>query len=307
MGHMLDKDLENSTILLDFKVPVVVETLHQVSEWRGFTLEHSALPLSAAYEFKNAQPHHHYLAYHDLVLKKGEMEIAGYKDEQGLVKIKGGDLRGRLTYIPGEREFNGWAVPEERGNSFTTLRFRPEMLGEELEMAFIGREPQPKVYFTDENLKTSMLKLEQLLKSGHPHSSLYLESLGLALVLDLNETLVRAHSATLKRGGLSRRNREMLQSYIREHIAKDMTLDELATLVEMSRFHFSRAFKVSFGVSPVRYVNRERYRLAQTLLRDTRLPVTQIALQVGFGSVQRFLKVFKDFCGVSPGEYRRGV
>ncbi len=307
MMKLHDSPADQATILLDFEAPAAVEVMHQVSEWRGFRLEHSAMPLPAAYEFKGAHVGQHYLAYHDLVLKQGDMEIDGYKDEQGRARIPGQDLRGRLTYIPSGRAFSGWAVPEERANSFSTLSFRPELMGEELEIAFSGHEPQPQIYFVDEALKAVMLKLEHVLKSSHPHTALYVESLGLALVLGLNDNLVRACGAALKRGGLGRRQQEVVQAYIMAHIGKDMTLDELAKLVDMSRFHFSRAFKVSFGESPVRYVNRERFRLAQALLKDTSQPLAQIALQVGFGSVQRLLKVFKDFAGVTPGEYRRLV
>lgn len=286
-------------LILDFKSPEASELQHKVSVWRGFTLEHSALPLPAVYDFKGTNAGHHYLAYHNLVLNEGEMAI------EGAPSVRGGDLRGKMTYIPSGRVFHGWAKPKDRTNSFTTLTFRPGLISEELELLFAGTQEDPAVYFQNEPLKATMLKLESALKSNLSPSALYLETLGLAAVLEMNMALSAGGTPPLRHGGLGKSQVNQLSEYIRVNLTRNMTLEELAGLVGMSRFHFSRSFKQAFGDSPVRYVNRERYRLAQALLAGSRLSVAEIAARVGFGSTQQFLKVFRTLAGMTPAEFRK--
>jgi AraC family transcriptional regulator len=288
------------TIILEFKSKPEQELQTRTTSWRGFDLSYSALPLPIGYDFKGCNPEHHYLAYHDLMLKDGEMEI------DGSPLIKGNDLRETMTYIPSGRHFKGWTVPETRKNSFTILTYNPGLVSDEIESLYTGWEWEPQIYFKNENLRSTMLKIEHLLKSDIPNSSLYLETLGLMAALEM--VMFRMSPGSLDtqlRGGLSKTQKEHIREYVRLNLTKDITLDELASLAQMSRFHFSRSFKQSFGDSPIRYINRERFKFAQSLLSESRLPISDIATHVGFGSVQRFMKIFRDFSGMTPTEYRK--
>ena len=78
----------------------------------------------------------------------------------------------------------------------------------------------------------------------------------------------------------------------------------LARVSGVSEAHFARSFKQAFGVPPHRYLLTRRIERAKALLRDTDLPVTEIAFQTGWESLGTFGRVFRDVTGESPGELR---
>src|SRR5699024_11833883 len=73
----------------------------------------------------------------------------------------------------------------------------------------------------------------------------------------------------------------------------------------MSPAHFSRRFRALFGETPHRHLQRRRVERACALLRDTTLPVTDVALAVGFASLGTFSRTFTAIVGRSPSRYRR--
>jgi AraC family transcriptional regulator len=109
------------------------------------------------------------------------------------------------------------------------------------------------------------------------------------------------------KGGLApwaqRRSLELIQAKLSE----DISLDELATEARLSPFHFARMFKQSLGVPPRVYLTRLRVEKACELLEQTDLPVTQIALEVGYSSNQVLARVFLKHMRLSPSDYRRAV
>jgi transcriptional regulator GlxA family with amidase domain len=78
----------------------------------------------------------------------------------------------------------------------------------------------------------------------------------------------------------------------------------LAQVSGVSEAHFARSFKEAFGVPPHRYLLTRRLERAKALLRDTDLPITEIAFQTGWESLGTFGRTFRDVTGESPGELR---
>jgi AraC-like DNA-binding protein len=78
----------------------------------------------------------------------------------------------------------------------------------------------------------------------------------------------------------------------------------LAQVSGVSQAHFARAFKEAFGVPPHRYLLTRRIERAKALLRDTDLPITDIAFDAGWESLGTFGRTFRDVTGESPGELR---
>ena len=78
----------------------------------------------------------------------------------------------------------------------------------------------------------------------------------------------------------------------------------LARVSHISEAHFARSFKDAFGVPPHRYLLTRRIERATALLRDTDLPITDIAFQTGWKSLGTFGRTFRDITGVSPGDLR---
>lgn len=78
----------------------------------------------------------------------------------------------------------------------------------------------------------------------------------------------------------------------------------LARVSGVSKAHFARSFKEAFGVPPHRYLLTRRIERATALLRDTDMPVTDIAFETGWNSLGTFGRVFRDVNGASPGVFR---
>jgi AraC-like DNA-binding protein len=85
---------------------------------------------------------------------------------------------------------------------------------------------------------------------------------------------------------------------------KEWPVRRLARDSNVSEAHFARSFKEAFGVPPHRYLLTRRIERAGALLRDTDLPVTDIAFQTGWNSLGTFGRTFRDVTGESPGEFR---
>jgi len=78
----------------------------------------------------------------------------------------------------------------------------------------------------------------------------------------------------------------------------------LARVSGVSEAHFARSFKQAFGMPPHRYLLTRRIERATALLRDTELPITEIAFQTGWESLGSFGRTFRDITGESPGAIR---
>jgi len=85
---------------------------------------------------------------------------------------------------------------------------------------------------------------------------------------------------------------------------EDWPVQRLAAVSHVSEAHFARAFKQAFGIPPHRYLLTRRIERAKTLLRDTDLPITEIAFQTGWASLGTFGRTFRDITGESPGALR---
>ncbi len=106
------------------------------------------------------------------------------------------------------------------------------------------------------------------------------------------------------RGGLSPRALRRVREYVSAHLDENISIKALASMVGLSRFHFSRAFKQSAGVTPQRYLLMCRVKRVQELLATTELPLSQIALGAGFADQSHCSRRFHELVGVTPRRYR---
>lgn len=86
---------------------------------------------------------------------------------------------------------------------------------------------------------------------------------------------------------------------------QEWPVSRLASVSGVSQAHFARSFREAFGVPPHRYLLTRRIEQASALLRDTDLPITEIALIAGWSSLGTFGRTFRDVTGETPGELRR--
>jgi AraC-like DNA-binding protein len=94
-------------------------------------------------------------------------------------------------------------------------------------------------------------------------------------------------------------------SYIQHHYHEPIRLKDLADVLGMSEEHFCRFFKKTMKRSPVSYMNEYRMQQAKILLADSDSKILDIALQVGFDNLSYFITVFKNYCGLTPSQYRK--
>jgi transcriptional regulator GlxA family with amidase domain len=83
-----------------------------------------------------------------------------------------------------------------------------------------------------------------------------------------------------------------------------VSLEELASVACMSKYHFLRLFRATYGITPMEYVSRRRIERAQDLLRATNLTVTEVCFAVGFSSLGSFSSRFRALVGESATEFQ---
>jgi AraC family transcriptional regulator len=96
-----------------------------------------------------------------------------------------------------------------------------------------------------------------------------------------------------------------ITDWIAEHVAEDFDLAQLAAQAGLSKFHFQRLFKAALGLSPTRYQINLRMNEARRLLRETKMSVVDVSLEVGYANPGHFSQLFRRETGLSPSEYRR--
>jgi len=92
--------------------------------------------------------------------------------------------------------------------------------------------------------------------------------------------------------------------FIEENLREDLTLDRIAEALAMSPGHFAHTFKTTTGLAPHHYVVVRRIDRAKALLRNTELPIAEIAHRIGFPNPSYFSFVFHRTTGVTPRRFR---
>lgn len=150
--------------------------------------------------------------------------------------------------------------------------------------------------------------LEELLtenKKRLPYSSDAVKSLLLELCVVLLRnfpTVESAEGANFKKYNLQRMHDTL--TYLETNFTSNISLSELASISNLSKFHFSRLFSKTVGMSFKDYINRKRIEKAKALLKEGTLSVTEIAYDCGFESIRTFNRVFKATNGVAPSMFK---
>ncbi|MEU4743545.1 AraC family transcriptional regulator, partial [Actinosynnema sp. NPDC023658] len=108
-------------------------------------------------------------------------------------------------------------------------------------------------------------------------------------------------------GGLKLDQLAEVIAYMKENLRENITLDRLAELAAVSRYHFLRRFSESVGETPLQYLIRLRVDAARYQLVADDEPVSQVGKRCGFQSPEHFARVFRKWVGCSPSQYRKRV
>ena len=271
----------------------------QAAEWRGLSGEVIRIASQDSFESDYQGPCHLLVFYTQAVRHKGESIV------EGLPRSTLHDFSGKLTFVPAGRRFQELQEPRVLTRA-TYFHIDPRGPLIEQDAVFGEAELAPRLFFDDPVVRQTVLKLEGLIEAGPSGSRLYAEALGMVLVHELLRLNGGAQPAP-KRGGLAGWQQRSVAQYIEENLSEQISLAELAQLVHLSVFHFSRAFKQSFGMPPHRYHTRRRIERAKVFLASLNQSVTEIAFDTGFSDTSSFTAAFRKWTGRTPTEYRRSV
>lgn len=93
--------------------------------------------------------------------------------------------------------------------------------------------------------------------------------------------------------------------YVEEHLQEPLGMSEVAGHIHLNPSYFSALFKEQTGFTFSEYVTRSRIQKAKELLLQTRLTIADISEQIGYQTSKYFIKLFKDYEGISPNQYRK--
>jgi AraC family transcriptional regulator len=164
----------------------------------------------------------------------------------------------------------------------------------------------PVVTTRDNRLAELILAMRDEVKEGCPSGRLFAESISMAVLAYLAGKYATPGNAHRK-SSLSPAQKRRIFDYVRANVANDISVTELAEIVQMSPSHFARVFKASFGVTPYRFVMQQRVEEAKPMLATSNLSASQVAMAFGFSSQSHFVKVFRQFTGVTPKQYKAGL
>jgi len=236
----------------------------------------------------------YYGADHDIVWRTDGRRLAS-RTRAGTVTIIPEGQDGRWD-IAGPIEVSHVYLPDER------LQACAEELARGKRIELLGR-----VGFEDPTATRIMELLAREAAMPDPSARLFVEQAVDLLCIQL----VRGHSSfgalapEAPRGGLADWQVKRVTAYMREHRDEEVGLDELAALVNLSRFHFCTAFRKATGQTPHNWLIAERIGEARRLLAMADLPVTEVALAVGYQTPSAFAAAFRKLVGVTPTEFRR--
>ena len=104
---------------------------------------------------------------------------------------------------------------------------------------------------------------------------------------------------------VTRSRLQIIMQYIHTNYARQITLDELATIVSLSKSSVLELFKKNLHISPINYLIEYRLKWAAKLILDTEKSISAIAADTGFENIGYFCRKFKSLFGMSPSEYRK--
>ena len=150
------------------------------------------------------------------------------------------------------------------------------------------------------------LALQAELEGGCPGGPLLAETLASAFAVCLLRCAGAQPLPTKEHGGgLGRADLARVLTHISDHLAEDLSLQELAACARLSVYHFARLFKLSTGLPPHEYVLRQRVGRAKSLLAARKMTVGEVAQAVGFFDHSSLCRHFKRLTGVAPSRFQR--
>jgi AraC family transcriptional regulator len=271
----------------------------EASGWRSL---HAAILIEAPFHLVEQPIRHPSLIYHLCHPTEVSRKIEGSRREQTLIGPR------RLTLTPGEATTE-W---QHSGNPEILQVYLRQSVFEGAASEIYGgdgatAELVPRFAVLDPLLEQLAIAITAALRDGTAEDGLYIDTIAQMMAVHL----ARNHSSRSRPARLPLakpiagwRMRRVLE-FIEEHLDGDLSLEAMASEVQLSPLYLARAFKAAIGQSPHQYVLTRRIARAKELLRNTDMLIVDVALSAGFSSQSHLSHWFLRHVGVSPAAYRR--
>lgn len=265
--------------------------------WNGIHLAH--------YHQLSGEIPEHYISQHIISISAKNPEVLEVISD-GKTWITSSEIKANLIQVyPANRSYQvGW-VGESK---FIHCYLDPQKLAQ---IAYESVNPdclELMVHFmrSDPLVYQIVLALKTELETNPSNSRFYAESASTFLAAHLVKHYTTRQPVFQEyTQGLSPYKLQRTIDYIETYLAHDLSLDAIATEINMSRFYFCRLFKKSTGITPYQYLIKCRIDRAKVLLMQRKLSIADIALEVGFSNQSNFTKHFKRLVGVTPKKFSR--
>lgn len=189
---------------------------------------------------------------------------------------------------------------------FLETRFFQQVAWESVDLDNI--EIIPRFKFRDPLIQQIGLELRRELELGGIDSRFYAESMATTLCVHLiHRYTARQYKLRNYTDGLPKYKLVRAIAYINEQLEQNISLAELANLLQMSPHYFASLFKQSTGLTPHQYLTNCRIARAKELLAQSNLSIVEVCQQVGYQSQSHFTKVFRQQVGITPKVYRNSL
>ncbi len=247
--------------------------------------------------------HHHV----EVIVSMQERVI--YEVDGEVIHVDKGDV---LFIWPGE--IHGIQFQSKPRNTLM-LQFDGQLLSERLDFQKSAHVFYSTRLLKQEEYKDLVVYIQKKIEEVQhlfQEDPLFLDMKVCSLIYDIMVRLGESRMCTWKTGamGYSRHKeqaeRQILTAcqYISVHCKEKISLEEVANIAGFSKYYFSKVFKQYTGKGFLEFQNKERLRIAETLLKNQALSITEVALESGFDSISTFNRIFKQIKKVNPTEYR---
>jgi AraC family transcriptional regulator len=281
---------------ITFSPPDIVR--RRRAAWDGIKADNVEITRLDRFEYGVKSPYHVLIASERSEREDGETVVEGFQ------RSTQREFSRKLSFIPAGHCFHGWQDPRVLGR-WTFLYIDPNGSLADPDLKFPEIEFTPRLFFFDSDIWETALKLKAQVEN--PDSAHYAEALGSVLMHELARLERNGAEALSFRGGLAGWQQKKVADYIEEHLDEEISLQHLAEIAQLSRYHFARAFKHSFGLPPHRYHMSRRMERAKSLLEERARSVTEVGLLLGFAETSSFTTSFRRAVGVTPSDYRRAL
>lgn len=224
--------------------------------------------------------------------------VSGYCSEKRFLYT-----RGDIDIMPSGY---GDSWREDAANTSLFVAVAPTLLqrtADELEIAPTRRSIELRHQVRDPQIEHIAWALDSERRSDYANGALYTESLATALAVHLLRRYTTAAPSVPAR--LVPKRLQRLREYIDAHLDQSLGLIELARVAGLSPSHLKTQFRKETGMAVHQYVIARRVQRAHQLLSRTALPISQVALEVGFSHQSHLARWTGRILGTTPGELRR--